>query len=156
MRKKIKTNALTIVKKFASQVTSVEDAVKDVNIWIVNQDISNRGIKNHQGCAVAQACKRAFRADSAIVGTRTAYMVFGKKALRFRVPTPTSQEIKAFDRGKGFRTGTFLLKAPNKGEKLGGGYTGKTHNPSTRQRPTFKHERNVRATLKHARPRTER
>jgi hypothetical protein len=149
MTKKKTTRSLKYVQKFAPQVTSVEDASKDVSMWIVNEDISNRGIKDHQGCAVALACKRAFRADSAIVGTRTAYITFGAKAIRFRVPTTTSKEIKAFDKGKGFRTGTFSLKAPGKYEKLGGGYTGNTHNPSQRKRPSFTHhDRNVRTDLK--------
>jgi hypothetical protein len=148
-KRKKSLRALNIVRKFAPQVTSVEDASKDVSMWIVEEDISNRGIKNHQGCAVAQACKRAFRADSAIVETRTAYITFGTKAIRFRVPTTTAKEIKAFDRGKGFRIGTFALTAPHKGEKLGGGYTGKTHKPSRRKKPSFTtHDRQVRADLR--------
>lgn len=136
--------ALKLVQGFRPEVTSVVDAKYPLSIRILPIDINQEAQGNHAECAVAEACKRAFNADDAIIGTRSAFMILGEQAFRYRIPSKVSHEIKSFDQGKGFQPGLYTLAAPNKGEKLGAITSGrKSHNGGTRSAPKFRQTRDV-------------
>lgn len=131
--------ALRIVQYYFPQVESVEDGKKDIMIEVTTKDIANSKIKDHAKCAFATACKRTMHADGFMVSTRTAYAIFGKKAIRYRLPESVSREIVSYDRNAGFAPGIYQLKAPGKYEQLGARVTGATHKPSGRKSPRFRH-----------------
>lgn len=133
-------NALRVVQKFFPGVTSVIDADRAAVIEVTARDANPRAAKNHEECALAVACKRAFRVDGVIIARSTAYLIKGKKARRFKLPPGTAREIVSFDRGAGFSPGTYILSAVPTGAKLGA-RTGsdkdkRTYNNSTRK---FRH-----------------
>ena len=140
--------ALKIVQQFCPSVTSLVDAKHPLSIRIIESDADPKAQKDHATCAVAQACKRAFNADAAIIGTRSAYMVLGTQAFRYRIPASVCNQIKAFDRGKGFNPGIYTLAVPVQGEKLGHIPTGRRSNTGkTKKAPSFHTTRDVRAVL---------
>jgi len=124
------------------------DAKHQLSIRIIPADAKVEGQKDPATCAVAEACKRAFNADAAIIGTRSAYMVLGSQAIRYRIPTTVSRQIKAFDRGQGFNPGIYNLQVPTQGERLGQGRDGnRTGLGKPKGKHSFHHTRDVRALL---------
>jgi hypothetical protein len=105
-------SALQIVQKFYPEVTKVVNAKHDLNIKLRPADVRSAGVKKHDGCAMAQACKRQLHVDGAIVSTSSAYLIDGKKATRYSVPLNVAKEIIAFDRGAGFEPGEYQLVKP--------------------------------------------
>lgn len=103
--------ALGVVKKFFPDVKSVEDAVKRQVVQVRANDAKLRGKKKHDECALAEACKRSFAVDGVIISRSMAYLVKGKKAVRFKLPDSVSREIVSFDRGAGFQPGVYALEA---------------------------------------------
>lgn len=132
--------ALSIVRRFFAGVETVEDAKRDAIIEVTAQDSRVKHVRDHKTCALAWACQKKLGADGVIVGTRTAYVVFGSKAIRFRLQETTAREIVSFDRHADFAPGEYELKAPSKWEALGHKTSGKTHNPSDRKTPAFRHK----------------
>lgn len=111
--------ALATVQKFFSEVVSVDDASKDVTVEVTKADNQNGMVKSHKTCAMAVCVKRTLKADGVIIAVRTAYVVYGDKAVRYRLPESIAREIVSFDRKAGFAVGTYKLNAPCKSEKLG-------------------------------------
>lgn len=138
--KKIGSQALKIVQGFFPQVTSVQDAANGLKAEVTVKDDKNSRLKNHAECAFAVACKRKMHADGVIISVKTAYIIKGKKAIRYRVPESTAREVVSFDRNGGFAPGVYALKAPNRGERLGETNSGDTHNQSNRRKPKFRHQ----------------
>jgi hypothetical protein len=118
--------SLQIVQKFYPEVTKVVDARADLIFNLRASDVKSAKAKKHDGCALAQACKRQCHVDGAIVSTRTAYLISGTKATRYYVPESVSREIVAFDRGAGFELGAYCLQKPYKYAPRGSG-TGHGH-----------------------------
>lgn len=148
MKKKTPHLALRIVREYFPGVTTVSDATKPVIIEVTQRDSENSEALNHTACAYAVACKRQMKADGVIIGTKTAYIISGKRAVRYRMPESVAREIVSFDRRAGFAVGTYQLRAPSEWEQLGAVNTGKTHNPSDRKIKRFRHiTSNIRTTL---------
>jgi hypothetical protein len=116
---KHKSRALAIVQKYFPNVQSVEEADKPIHIEVTKQDSNSAAVRNHEGCAMAVACKRKMKADGVIVSIGTAYIVKGKKAIRYRVPTAVQREIVSFDREAGFAPGDYVLAVFPESQKLG-------------------------------------
>lgn len=112
-------DALSTVRKFFPGVTKVVDAIKPADIEVLLSDATTKGVKNHEHCAMAVACKRKFHLDGVIISRSTAYLVKGKQARRFKLPPATAKEIVSFDRGGGFAPGTYRLSAVGDWAKLG-------------------------------------
>lgn len=112
-------NALKTVQKFFPQVTEVVDALRPVKIEVTPRDSGSHGIKDHETCALAQACKRQLRQDGVIISRTTAYLIKGRRARRFQLPISTSREVISFDRGGGFAPGTYQLSAVAPDRRLG-------------------------------------
>lgn len=142
------SRALEIVRHYFPKVEKVQDADKNIKIEVTPRDNSDSTIKDHKNCALAVACKRTLHADGVMISTRTAYIIHGKVAYRFRLPESVSREIVSFDRRAGFALGIYMLRAPGIYEQLGNPHTGKTHNPSDRKPARFKHfTTGIRTTL---------
>lgn len=105
-------SSLDIVRKFYPQVTSVKQATKNLRIRVTRADAKTGGIKDHQACAMARACRRALMMDGAVVSLGTAYLIKGQVATRYQVPHAISREIVSFDRGSGFEPGLYTLHKP--------------------------------------------
>lgn len=123
-------NALTVVQKFFPGVTEVVDATQPALIEVTACDANPRAVKNHEACALAVACKRAFKVDGVIIARSIAYLVKGKKARRFQLPPATTREIVSFDRGAGFAPGVYILSAVTRAKRLGA-RTGSSRDKST-------------------------
>lgn len=137
----MKSVALKIVQKYHPKVKRVVDAKKPIVITVTPEDGTTDGVRDHTKCAFAQACERQEHADAAIVSVRSAYVVKGDKAVRYRVPETVSREVVAFDRsnGDGFAPGKYQLKVYSKRDRIGnyrpsGKHNGKkpTHTPKLR------------------------
>lgn len=145
-------NALKTVQKYFPNVRRVVDAKRPLNIEVLDEDLNTAEVQNHQTCAMAVACKRAFDLDGAIFGIDTAYLVHGKKATRYQLPESVSREIVSFDRKApvGVDAGDYHLKPPCKSRRLGTNHRG--GRPSGRKLPPGikrpKHRtRHIRAIL---------
>lgn len=112
-------SVLTTVQKFFPGVTQVVDANRPTKIEVTKQDASSKGLKNHEACALAVACKNRFHLDGVIISRTTAYLVKGKKARRFQLPPSVGREIVSYDRGAGFAPGTYTLSAVTKNKRMG-------------------------------------
>lgn len=113
------SNALSTVQKFFPQVKKVVDADKPADIEVTTADATAKGVKNHEACAMAVACKRKFHLDGVVISRSTAYLVRGNRARRFKLPPATAKEVVSFDRGGGFAPGTYRLSAVGDWAKLG-------------------------------------
>lgn len=110
-------SALGIVRKYHPNVTSVVDARNGQTIEVTKRDCTNSKTKAPDSCALATAFCR--KHDGAIISVAVAYLIDGKKAVRYRVPSSISREIVSFDRGQYFSPGTYHLLAPSSTERLG-------------------------------------
>src|SRR5262245_23232652 len=122
-------NALAIVHKFFPDVTTVKDATRDINIDVTAADARSKGLKNHQACALALACRRKFHLDGAVVARSTVYLVKDNIATRYKLPSAAQKEVVAFDRGAPFMPGEYKLKRIAPSQALGqlkGGHSRKT------------------------------
>ena len=108
-----------IVNQFFPNVKKVNDADKDLHIQVTDRDTKTSRVKDHNGCALAVACKRSESLDGVIVAVGTAYLIKGDIATRYRLPASVSREIVSFDRKGGFYAGEYNLKAPAKSHRLG-------------------------------------
>jgi hypothetical protein len=112
-------SALNTVQKFFPGVKKVVDADKPADIEVTISDATTKGIKNHEACAMAVACKRKYNLDGVIISRSTAYLVKGNQARRFKLPPATAKEVVSFDRGGGFAPGVYRLSAVGDWAKLG-------------------------------------
>ena len=149
-------SALNTVRKFFPGVTKVVDATRPATIEVMARDANPRAAKNHEACALAVACKRQMRLDGVIISRTTAYLVKGKKARRFKLPTGTSREVVSFDRGAGFAPGVYLLSPVPPGSRMGQRQGSNTRTPGNGKPKQFRHlTANVRTVLGGAKPENE-
>ena len=130
--------SLNIVQKFFPEVTSVSDSKKTIQVEVIEADSKNAKVKNHQACAMAVACKRAMQADGVIVAMTKAYIIFGKKAIRYALPESVSREVVSFDREAGFAPGIYQMRPPKPTDKLGA-VRGGNHHTGTGKPAKFHH-----------------
>lgn len=143
-------NALKFVQDRFPQVQSVADATKPVTIEVLPEDVRKSTRKNHQVCAMAVACKRAMNLDGIIVSVRVAWLIKGKRAIRYTVPPSVSREITSFDRGAGFATGTYQLSRPSSTQRLGtrrGGVDPRNRDKARRRAAVMHYTTGIRAIL---------
>ncbi len=141
--------ALNVVRKYFPEVNRVMDAKAHMNIEVTKHDDSVATKKAHKGCAMAVACKRKLNLDGVIISVKTAYMIKGKKAIRFIVPEHVSREVVSFDRGGHFEPGEYSLNKPTSTHRLGEGghYSGKHSGKSGTHTKTFKFTKGIRSVL---------
>lgn len=114
--------ALKMVRRHYPMVTSVIDATKPIEIAVNRRDCATAKAKSFTGCAFANACKRTDGFDGAIVALSVAYLIKGKKAVRYKVGNTLSREITVMDRtkkGERFRPTKFKLRPASPQHRLG-------------------------------------
>jgi len=97
----------------------VRDATAPLVVKLTRADNRVATKKNAQSCAMAQACARQENADLAIVQIRHAYIVNGRRIVRYGVPESVRHEIVSFDRHHDFAPGTYRLSIPIPSARLG-------------------------------------
>jgi len=107
------------VRKFFPSVDKVTDADANAIIDVTPDDSKKASKKDHNDCAMAVAAKREFHATGVVMAPSVAYVVKGKEAIRFTLPTSVQKEIVSFDRGSGFAEGTYALCKPPKSARIG-------------------------------------
>ena len=112
------STVLSIVQTHFPKVTKVQDAKKALAIEVTANDEYKSKRRNHEECAMAVACKRAYHADGVLIARSVAYLVKGTLAVRFLIPNSVSREITSFDRGGPFKPGWYQLSKPPKGSTL--------------------------------------
>lgn len=137
MKGKVRDLALTLVRKYHPDVEKVVDGLKNIRITVDEKDQKNSDPLSPNHCALAKACLRNY--DGAIIGMHVAYMIKGKIATRYMVPTSVAREIVTFDRHKDFSSGIYQLGAPWPTRKLGSGRTGKKTGKGKKSKPQFRH-----------------
>ena len=103
---------LRIVNRHFPKVTKVIDAKENLKIEVTSQDEKTSKRRNLNECAMAVACKRAYKADGVILARSTAYLVKDTLAVRFKIPVSVAREITSFDRGAQFAPGIYHLSRP--------------------------------------------
>lgn len=111
--------SLSIVKKFFPKVESVIDSTRNARIEVTAKDASSKAVKDHNACAMAVACKRKFKLDGVIISRSVAYLIKGKQARRFNLPSSIQREVVSFDRGGGFDIGIYELSKISPQNKQG-------------------------------------
>ena len=133
------SSALLTVKAFFPGVEKVVDAKRAAMIEVSAKDATAKGVKNHEACAMAVACKRKFNLDGVIISRSVAYLVKGKQARRFKLPPGTAKEVVSFDRGGGFAPGTYQLSAVGEWAQLGKRQGSNRRTPGNGHPKKFRH-----------------
>lgn len=140
---------INTVNKFFPKVKKVMDATKPLIIEVTKSDASSKGIKQHDACAMAVACKRKFHLDGVIISRSTAYMIKGKQARRFKLSASVAREVTSFDRGSGFSPGTYILSpvppSAKSGQRRG---SNKEHPRSPHKEPITKRFRHITSHIR--------
>jgi hypothetical protein len=111
-----RNDALSNLQRHFPQVTTIKMAEKNLEIEVISADEKASKRKDHEKCAMAVACKRAYKADGVVVARRVAYLIKGTLAVKFIVPESVAREIVSFDRGGEFSPGIYHLHAPPKSD----------------------------------------
>jgi hypothetical protein len=120
--------SLAIVRKYFPKVQEVEDGDGPLTVEVTNADSNSAAVRNHEGCAMAVACKRKTKADGVIISIGSAYVIKGKIATRYRVPGAVQREIVSFDRDAGFAPGSYELAPLTPSQRIGESHrTNHTH-----------------------------
>lgn len=133
------SKALSVVRQYFPGVTSVVDSSKGADIEVTGPDNKNSVSLDHSNCALAVACKRVLKADGVLVGTTTCYVIYGHRAVRYKLQESTSREIVSFDRHAGFYAGIYSLRAPSPQEQLGAKPHSGKEGVSGFRKPKFRH-----------------
>jgi len=139
--------ALARVRRYFPQVEEVEDGLKSIEVEVTAKDSKSAAVRNHEGCAMAVACKRLTKADGVIVSISTAYIIKGKTAIRYEVPMAVQKEIVSFDREAGFAEGKYHLIPKPPSAKLGESVPTGPHKVTGKPRRTYHHTAGIRTVL---------
>ena len=111
--------ALRVVRSFFPYIQNVVDAKDSIQVEVTPEDEKTSNRKDHNGCAMAVACKRKYNATGVIVSTSVAYLIHGLTATRYELPQSVIREVVSFDRSGIFEPGTYQLRKPANCRKLG-------------------------------------
>lgn len=96
------------------------DATKPVDLNVTSRDIKKADPSNPRACAFAQCLLRTEPIEEAIVWKTTAYLVYPRRVVRYKVNGSLQNEIVALDRGGEFAPGTYTLIPFSPANRLGG------------------------------------
>lgn len=118
-RRKTLAKAPRSIRRMFPGVDLVVDAAEPVTVTVKQTDCDKAEPLNPSECAMAKAFKREFKADAAVIGLSSSYLITGNKAIRFSTPETVQREIVSFDRHADFSPGQYDLvpKAPT--QRLG-------------------------------------
>lgn len=132
--------SLQIVQERYPGVTKVVDATEDLHFTVSPKDAKDGVPLSHTECPGSLGVQRLPKVTGAIISKRSAYVIRGDTAIRYRVPEHLTREETAKDRGGSFQPGEYKLKKPGKGEQLSTGVNAKTgphKKKSKAARPSF-------------------
>lgn len=143
-------STLKTIQKDFPNVKEVVDGKRRRIFEVLPEDVERAEVKSHKRCAAAIACKRTFHLDGVLFGVQTAYLVKGKKAVRYAVPETVSREITSFDRKGPFVAGVYHVRPVCPSRKLGTNHRG--GKPTGRKLPPTEkklrhHTKGIRAIL---------
>ena len=107
------------IRRMFPNVTHAVDANAAVEISVNRHDCKIGTKLNPTECALAKAAKREFKADGAIIGLSSSYIIKGNKAVRFATPESVQREIVSFDRHQDFSPGDYRLVPKAKSVQFG-------------------------------------
>ena len=107
------------VRRLFPNVTQAFDADKPVEISVKPRDCKESEKLNPAECALARAAKSEMKADGAIIGMSTSYIIRGNTAVRFATPESVQREIVSFDRHGDFEPGEYYLNPKPTSSRLG-------------------------------------
>lgn len=108
----------SVVRLFPN-VTQAFDADKAIEVSVKPRDCKESTKLDPMECALAKAAKRELKADGAIIGMSTSYIIKGNTAVRFQTTESVQREIVSFDRHGDFEPGEYRLIPKSKNSKLG-------------------------------------
>lgn len=133
--KKLKIQAAPrSIRKNFPQIKTVIDAKHPVTVHVIRKDCKDSISLDPNECALAKALQREFKADAAVIGLSTSYLIKGSKAIRFDTGARIAREIVSFDRNHDFEPGTYRLIPKRVGNKLGDKHSG-IKKPNTKHEP---------------------
>lgn len=107
------------VRELYPDLRQVRDATEPLRIRVRTSDIQQGEVKIAENCALSLACRRQQKCDAAIIRMRVAYLIFGTRAVRYKVPESVRRELVAFDRARAFEPGLYQLSVPIPSARLG-------------------------------------
>jgi len=126
-------------------VTTVVDADEPIEIAVRSTDCKGAVRLNPSDCALARAARRELKADGAVIGLSTSYVIQGQKAVRFQTPDSVRTEIVSFDRHDDFAPGEYYLTPKSPTSRMGRPPDSRTNKPSSRYKRKHHHSVRVRA-----------
>lgn len=147
MKTKRRSVALNIIQKYYPNVNRVVDSKKPIVVSVTPEDNKFSKAKSHNKCAMARACQRQEHADGAIISVRSAYVIKGNVAFRYRVPESVSREVVSFDRKSGFSPGTYQLATYGPNDLIGKKSSGVPSKPNSNKKIIRHHTTNIRTSL---------
>lgn len=122
------------IKRLFPNVTKTKDATKPVSVVVTESDSRNGKKKKATECAMAKAVCRKFKADGAIIGLGSSWVIKKDTAIRFQTPPSVQREIVSFDRSHSFDPGEYRLSAVEPSRRTG------KKKPSGRKPPGQAHQ----------------
>lgn len=113
-----KSRSLAIVQKYFPEVTEVVDAEEPVTVTVIPEDVE-KSTGDPDDCAAAVACVREGKAEGAVIGIGSSYLVKGKRAHRLQTGVRLGREITSYDRHRDFASGQYTLAVVSPCNKLG-------------------------------------
>ncbi len=131
------------VKRLFPQVEQVVEAKRPVKVSVTERDCAAGKRLQADECALAKAAKRQYRADGAVIGLTSSYIIKGKRAIRFETTDAIAREITSFDRHHDFAPGDYCLSAVRPSQRRGGRKPKRPHSGSRRVKRII-HKQTVR------------
>jgi hypothetical protein len=106
------------------------DATRPIKIEVFPRDVKNAVIKDNSACVLSCAARRALDIKGAIFFRSTAWLLLpGGILQRYLIEPKAQEQIKLFDRKKGFEPGIYNLLAPYKSQTM------KAYSARSKKRP---------------------
>jgi hypothetical protein len=111
------------ISRLFPTVKIVQDAKDAIELSVNRKDCKEATKMDPTNCAMARAARRELKADAAIIGISTSYIIKGDTATRYATPESVKREIVSFDRHSDFAPGDYYLTPKADTEKLGAKHT---------------------------------
>lgn len=99
---------------------TISDSPKPLRITVTSEDVKGAKPKDPAGCAGSRSCNRTFGTDGAIIGLRTAYLLFKNHVVRFRLSSAFQRQVIIHDTHNAkFDPGSYELMKVGPKNKLG-------------------------------------
>lgn len=104
-----KTKIPRFLRRLFPNLKKVVNSPKGILVSVNESDCKNAVPNSPQACAMAKAIKRKYKAEGAVIGIKSSYVISGTIAIRFFTPVSVQREITSFDRHGDFEPGHYCL-----------------------------------------------